>query len=302
MWPSFPQAHVLQNWKAENVGPGVLGSWRGHMNVLQKIVNENIQTALIWEDDADFDPALRYQLQQFASGTKALLRRTSSPSPPSPYGRGWDFLWLGHSKLGPSDNQTEFYVLENDSTAPAVRNRYGKWWNHKHSPPEASEDSTRLIFKAGNGGVGMYAYAVTYESARKALVALSVIPRDGAVDVAYRNFCKGAFGIEFACYGPFPTLVGTHRAAGWAERLSDNNVGEKGRWVDEATVDVKFSTMLNLQRLANEDGFVEAQWAGEDGKKELRLVNGPLNGAMGGLREIDLSSAPPPSWMPSDAR
>lgn len=40
-----------------------LGSWRGHMNAVQTIVEQGISTALIMEDDMDWDVRLKSQLQ-----------------------------------------------------------------------------------------------------------------------------------------------------------------------------------------------------------------------------------------------
>ena len=49
--------------------PSVVGCWRAHMNVAAKMIDENIQTALILEDDADWDVALKYQMVEFARGS-----------------------------------------------------------------------------------------------------------------------------------------------------------------------------------------------------------------------------------------
>ncbi|CAG8949002.1 hypothetical protein HYFRA_00002130 [Hymenoscyphus fraxineus] len=38
-----------------NLSKGVRGSWRSHMNALQDIVHENISTAMIFENDVDWD-------------------------------------------------------------------------------------------------------------------------------------------------------------------------------------------------------------------------------------------------------
>ncbi|EQL02361.1 glycosyltransferase family 25 protein [Ophiocordyceps sinensis CO18] len=127
--------------KAENVehvrGPS-LGSWRGHLNAIQHIVRQNLSSALILEDDVDWDVRLRGQLRDFALATHALVqplragrgrfadatfpgRADGAPSPAleldseqlpatvppttSPYGDGWDVLWIGHCGMHfPFDN------------------------------------------------------------------------------------------------------------------------------------------------------------------------------------------------------
>lgn len=93
-----------------------------------RIVERNISTALILEDDADWDVRIKSQLQVFAQAARAFtqpmgkdgmrntMARTFTPAPDehsplefplaglpqdlhpklSPYGDDWDVLWLGH--------------------------------------------------------------------------------------------------------------------------------------------------------------------------------------------------------------
>ncbi|KAK4140582.1 uncharacterized protein C8A04DRAFT_39802 [Dichotomopilus funicola] len=122
---------------------GNKGSWRAHMDVLQRIVRENITSALILEDDADWDVRIKAQMQVFAQASRIFTQpnpsthqpaaddpnlflgnpqsSSSSPSLPltnlprnliphphlTPYGDDWDVLWLGHCGTdfpGPSIN------------------------------------------------------------------------------------------------------------------------------------------------------------------------------------------------------
>ncbi|KAF2104799.1 hypothetical protein NA57DRAFT_71005 [Rhizodiscina lignyota] len=110
---------------------GQRGKWRAHMDALLAVVQENLTTALIVEDDVDWDVRIKSQLVQFARGASVLtqpLRGSrpgfadpSFPNPntkveadssqfeidmadapetvvpsDSPYGDSWDVLWLGH--------------------------------------------------------------------------------------------------------------------------------------------------------------------------------------------------------------
>lgn len=104
------------------------GSWRAHMNTIRSIVEGNVQSALIFEDDVDFDIRIKSQLREFAAAAQALLQPLKSdpniyadptfptvvdpfrepdgmrldslpstmPAKISPYGDDWDVLWLGH--------------------------------------------------------------------------------------------------------------------------------------------------------------------------------------------------------------
>ncbi|CBX92448.1 hypothetical protein LEMA_P051540.1 [Plenodomus lingam JN3] len=52
--------------------PGIRGSWRTHMNALQRVVEQNLTTALILEDDVDWDIRIRQSLQRFALASRFL--------------------------------------------------------------------------------------------------------------------------------------------------------------------------------------------------------------------------------------
>ncbi|KAI9865766.1 MAG: hypothetical protein M1824_000026 [Vezdaea acicularis] len=107
------------------------------MNALQTVVERNLSSALILEDDVDWDLRIKHQLYNFALSSRALLQplasnslRYADPTYPSPagtedqpndfyldhlpstippsisaYGDGWDVLWLGHCGAQFPDSQ-----------------------------------------------------------------------------------------------------------------------------------------------------------------------------------------------------
>ncbi|KAI0116563.1 glycosyltransferase family 25 protein [Hypoxylon sp. NC0597] len=62
----------------EGRSSGAKGSWRSHMNALQAVVRDNLQSALIMEDDIDWDIRIKSQLQAFASASRIWLRQLKS--------------------------------------------------------------------------------------------------------------------------------------------------------------------------------------------------------------------------------
>ncbi|KAH7414363.1 hypothetical protein DE146DRAFT_640017 [Phaeosphaeria sp. MPI-PUGE-AT-0046c] len=52
--------------------PGIRGSWRTHMDALQRVVEQNLTTAFILEDDVDWDIRVRQNLQRFALASRVL--------------------------------------------------------------------------------------------------------------------------------------------------------------------------------------------------------------------------------------
>lgn len=111
---------------------GTIGAWRTHANILREIVQSGIGSALIFEEDADWDVRIKDQLEQVAQATRALIQpledernetRYADPTYPhaeldvqpdplilgdlpktkqpqtSPYGDGWDMIHIGHCGL-----------------------------------------------------------------------------------------------------------------------------------------------------------------------------------------------------------
>ncbi|OCL12536.1 glycosyltransferase family 25 protein, partial [Glonium stellatum] len=76
---SIPE-YAFPPGKSRLMSKGIKGSWRSHMNALQTIVNENLTSALILEDDADWDVRLHPQLQTFALASRCLLQSAEASS------------------------------------------------------------------------------------------------------------------------------------------------------------------------------------------------------------------------------
>lgn len=125
---TVPDKALPQPASHDTIKSANIGSWRAHLNAIQAVVKNNLSSALILEDDADWDIRIKKQLQDFALTSRALLQRRSSLphvfadftlrdptstsdmpddilfddlpatiSPAySPYGDDWDVLWLGH--------------------------------------------------------------------------------------------------------------------------------------------------------------------------------------------------------------
>lgn len=106
------------------------GSWRAHMNAIRQVVEQDLGSAVIFEDDVDWDIRIKDQLQKFALAARALTQPLKEDSTKSryadttfledrdpayqpegmsidaipatkepqisPYGDNWDVLWLGH--------------------------------------------------------------------------------------------------------------------------------------------------------------------------------------------------------------
>ncbi|KAK7962394.1 uncharacterized protein PG986_003219 [Apiospora aurea] len=179
----------------DNLPNTYLGSWRSHMNairrqvLLRRIVEEDLESALIMEDDMDWDVRLRSQLETVAKGTRALLSSGSQPN--SPYGDSWDLLWLGHCgeifpEQLPENKEEPLYpkfAIKDDQTVPPLDKITGLV-DFKSYP-----EFTRWVHVTG-APICSFAYALTRRGAQKVLFDLSVDRLDANFDNALGTFCR----------------------------------------------------------------------------------------------------------------
>ncbi|KIW22001.1 uncharacterized protein PV07_12599 [Cladophialophora immunda] len=246
-------SHALPNTMDQR--SNVVGCWRAHVNVLQRMVREGVSTALIFEDDADWDVALKHQLVQFARGSRFIL---SAPGEElatlSPYGDDWDILWLGHcgTSILP-DEHRRFFVIPNDPTVepPHLRqeNYHEPNTSHWRTGPDGGS-RTRIVFRSGNAACTA-AYAISQKGAKKALYYLSMVPYNDPIDLRLAALCKS----KVKCISPWPQLVGVSWPTGNAAKWSDIGYGPDS----EATVQEGKSLHLMYSVRQNLPNMLEGQ-------------------------------------------
>lgn len=268
------------------------------------MVEDSLTSALILEDDADWDVRIKTQLQDFALSARALLqplaggpRSFADPTfenpestdgmmpadilfhqlpatlPPavSPYGDGWDVLWLGHcgtefpntSLPAPAASPLRAALSRRlprgrvvhlgDDTVPAN--------DHLHFLSD--EDDPRLSYPAHTrithhvlGSVCSLAYAVSQRGARRLLYELGVRKFDGAFDVMLRDTCDGSNARHRGvCLTVQPQLFNHHRPAGHASSYSD--ISEHPEKINELphTEMIRWSARLNLWNSIQGSGY-----------------------------------------------
>jgi GR25 family glycosyltransferase involved in LPS biosynthesis len=233
--------------------PAEVGCWRSHLNVMQHMVQNNIQSALFFEDGADWDVALREQMVQAALGTRWLLSAEEDLPSHSPYGDKWDLLWLGHrgvdsNRTIPSDRRR--WVIPQDPTVvpPKTRSIWFepdmKEWESGPSP----DPQTRIFFVSGLA-YGSASWAVSLSGAKKVINELSLNPYNDPIDAGMGKLCMEQRS-NMTCVAPFPAVVGVSKPAGPLSHGSDIlvNLGDQVR-KKAITEGVVFSTRLNIKRM-----------------------------------------------------
>ncbi|RDA89802.1 hypothetical protein CP533_4659 [Ophiocordyceps camponoti-saundersi (nom. inval.)] len=251
----------------KSVQDNFLGGWRGHMNAIRRVVNSGVSSALIMEDDMDWDLHLKLQLNDIAQGTRQVLKESSSHVPESPYGDSWDVLWLGHCGEPFPETLEENVGLEAEAKA-RMNVKYAI--NEDNTVPPYSEVS-RLVdwsaFPAGTRLVHLsaapicsFAYALSQSAARKILFALSVDGLHMAFDNSLAQLCRDSIhdlglqkegGYRLKCISVNPTIMFHHRAKGRVHGDSDvQNFGQEGQVRERGfSESIKWSMRLNLRKI-----------------------------------------------------
>ncbi|KAH7370009.1 glycosyltransferase family 25 protein [Rhexocercosporidium sp. MPI-PUGE-AT-0058] len=237
-----------------NLKDGALGTWRSHLNVIRSIIENNLASAFIMEDDADWDIRLLSQLPDFAKGIRYLSGISSSEAQHSPYGDDWDILWPGHCGDVPPKDDDRRYTIENDQTvAPKA---HQPWLKGLKDLPE----STRIVHKAG-APMCTFGYAVSYRGAQKILMALAIKAGENlAIDNGMAYLCRDGF-LDMKCYSVEPQLFQHHRPAGLVSKDSDINIGTSDAVRQKGVTDfIVLSARLNLEQMILGSENYVTQW------------------------------------------
>ncbi|PYH90412.1 hypothetical protein BO71DRAFT_452800 [Aspergillus ellipticus CBS 707.79] len=248
---------------------------RAHVNAMQRIVNDRLGSAIVMEDDVDWDVTIKTQLQSYALAVRAL-QGADQKTTVSPYGDGWDILWLGHCGVI-CRTEEPFFLSPNDPTVLPPHHFLPYW---RDPPPMEIPPHTRLACGVSDA-ICSIVYAVSYHGAQKILSALSVNPGSlqeqidiGAqFDVALGRMCGNGY---LRCFTVYPSLTGGYQPAGPFSKASD--IHDESQDVHPASSNgVMYSTMLNINRILAGDDKVVSTW--EDAP--LPIVN-PANLSMVG--------------------
>ena len=228
--------------------------------LVRRIVSRRLSSAIIIEDDADWDLNLRSTLEYMALGSQTLLDTPSDDPPHSPYGDGWDLMWFGHCASSTIKGDDRRFIIRNDPNVPSREHRT----NYGEIPDMSPyDDNTRIMFFTA-GNTCTYSYALSYHGAAKILKYLSIDIFNKPIDFGLREMCEKQ-NRGFKCISVFPQIFGEHKPAGANERDSDiddrNITSVRTKGYSHNTV---HSTRLNLEHLIDgQTDLIENQY-GED--------------------------------------
>lgn len=254
------------------------------MNILRKVVRSGVSSALILEDDADWDLHIVQQMQQFANASTEFLQTTPAwkrkplPKTDSPYGEGWDVLWVGHCSGWAAFDPEEakhIAIIRNDTTVPPAWDIVSQLREFQFNPsrppcsahlgadpPGVVCNSPRLapnerIVQQRTSPLCTTGYAVSQQGARKMLArmgAVSVSDVQAPIDWEMINMCREELrpGVEAArCLTVSPPYIASHRSRG--PKSLDSDIQQTGGHKEvrdvSTTKGMVWSTRMNIVNL-----------------------------------------------------
>lgn len=244
------------------------------MNAAASILDNHLSSALIVEDDADWDVSLKTQLTQFALGSRHILNASTSSEPLSPYGDGWDMLWIGHCAQDAPSKPFARFIIANDSTTPPAGRRWSLWNPEQTLTYDLPHNHTTRVVYQPTGGICSYAYALSYTGAQKMIYHLSYSHFDGPFDVGLRDLCnRGGKGeIDFSCVGVYPGLI--HAVFGEADIGHDPEHPRKDRDKKkgmQSAFNLVNGVRRNVRNLIEGKNLETGLWQGEEEVGEMEM-------------------------------
>jgi hypothetical protein len=228
------------------------------------MLHERIQSALIIEDDADWDVMLKSQLLEIAQGARHV--QGSMNPEHSPYGDTWDALFLGHCGTNnwvDSNRLVDrrYWVINNDPTVVPPQHSVGvRAPNQIPLAISGTDNHTRIIFSPYKLTC-LQAYGVTLNGATRILYDQAFRPNSNVIDIAWSSMCKyRTLRLPIAVH---PPIIGQHRPPGDGSKDSDRTLHTaKPRRVGYSE-NINFPMRLNLVSFIDTKGQVRSQYPGE---------------------------------------
>ena len=267
-----------------------------------RIVEQNITSALVLEDDVDWDVRIKHQLTDFAKASRTLLQplvgtqdsfldptyaRPRDDQQPlniniseslheisrpltSPYGDidRWDLFWLGHCGCRfprASDHNVPLgrAIIYDDTTVPEKQHVAMQFGNTELV--DGYPQHTRVVSRAWQNTCTI-GYGISQPGARRLLYELGLKKMTGPTDMMFRSICHGSEGRAVRdCLTVQPQLFQHHRPVGQRSDVSDisDHSGE-GYNKRAFTRNVRWSTRMNLASLFDVSNEMDDQFPDQE--------------------------------------
>ncbi|KAL2834050.1 hypothetical protein BJY01DRAFT_88723 [Aspergillus pseudoustus] len=192
--------------EARHPNHGSALAWVAHLDLIKHVVQSGFDTALILEDDVDWDVSIRDEMVAIAEAVRQLTNTGKGEA--APYGRDWDVLWVGLC-AETWDKEFKTVYVDDPTVCPL-----SKYVGLAKGPMERMPKGQRAVFHSG-APICTFAYALTREGAKNVLLDVGA-GKDEAFDIALMNGCRernltciSVLPELFRHYKPSPNLTGS---------------------------------------------------------------------------------------------
>ncbi|KAL4800405.1 hypothetical protein BDV19DRAFT_352933 [Aspergillus venezuelensis] len=197
-------------------------AWVAHLDLIKHVVQSEYETALILEDDVDWDISIKEQMVAIAEAVRQLTKTSKKLKDTAPFGSDWDVLWLGLCAETWEPSFETIYV--DDKTVCPAHMYIGL----AKAPVDRLPAAQRAVFHSG-APICTFAYGLTREGAKKVLLDVGA-GKDEAFDIALMNGCRER---NLTCISVLPELFHHYIPAEGTGSLV-NGAGEAGNEVEVA--------------------------------------------------------------------
>ncbi|KAK9242965.1 hypothetical protein V1506DRAFT_463847 [Lipomyces tetrasporus] len=167
--------------------PSVLGCWRAHADAWRYVIDNNLETALILEDDIDWDKNIHQIFQDLSVQMQNNKLRLDPPTDhertSAPYGLDWDILLMGQCLDMANPQRLDLVQVYDDPNVPSRKDTQEVFLKQMEDLGVAGDDvGKKRLLSPAYGPACTMGYAVTRRGAQRLLLNLSYMGLRGPVD------------------------------------------------------------------------------------------------------------------------
>ncbi|KAF2115002.1 hypothetical protein BDV96DRAFT_576288 [Lophiotrema nucula] len=267
-----PKAMPANNGPHDFTKKAWLGVWRAHANVWRYIIDNDVQSALIIEDDVDWDVNIKdimgnlnWQLRYNNTVRWGQDNVQQGWDEECAYGCDWDDIFLGQCGGNPNPNRLDLMSVIPDKDGPKLRDIHKNWQKEFTEMWNLTESEGVRVVSPTYDPICLQAYAVTRMGAMRLLYHIGGWkPFGNPVDneVAWRNVEGKVSGYTLSPPAFVPWKLGGAQDSDNNPEVKAQKLSNKGQTGGES-VGLKNSVRKSLAKL-----FQKNYW--QDREDELR--------------------------------
>ncbi|KAJ8100055.1 hypothetical protein POJ06DRAFT_123022 [Lipomyces tetrasporus] len=171
----------------EKMRPSELGCWRAHADAWRYLLESDMETLLIFEDDVDWNPNVKQTFETLSLQMQDSKVRLTHPSDHerkiAPYGLDWDVLYVGSCKDGGNPDFKGVSQIWDDPDVPSAQQTSKSTLEALYNFGLTDADiGKKRVLAPAYWTLCTTAYAITRQGAKRLLLTMSYLGLHAAVD------------------------------------------------------------------------------------------------------------------------